>query len=338
MKKIDSIYHCMKTPILVTIVLILLSYSSSLAQIPPQNLILYLNFDDNMLVDNSTYMHSLTDHQTTFDAGVNNTALRLAGVDNYLEVAYSTNLAISNTLTTSLWYKHQRQEGNGFYSLIEQSANENGGHSRYGTWVFNHNLIQTCIEPDACPGGGQLCQRCTTASIDLEEGEWYHIVSLYDGSNLKIYINGVLDATRNFPSSTGISTRAYPLRIGTDIYDPSPVYLAGTLDEIRLYDIALSDQQIQALYDEFIVSGIEEERLTASISLYPSPSSEFIHIEAPFSIDQLDIYNFMGQFVKEASLNDRQNIELKSMENGWYFLKIITGKHELWKRFWVLRN
>jgi len=74
---------------------------------------------------------------------------------------------------------------------------------------------------------------------------WYHIGMTYDGSALRLYVNGVLDgsvpATGNIPSIAG------PLRIGG--VGGGPWDLAGRLDELGLYDRALSAAELQAIYD-----------------------------------------------------------------------------------------
>ena len=148
----------------------------------------------------------------------NNEGLKLEGLNNYLEIPYQSTLEIPNQVSISLWYLHEQQDGSNFYSLVEQSPNEFGGHSRYGTWVFNQNLLMACIEPDVCLNGNILCQRCITSNITLEEGKWYHIVSTYDGNSQKLYIDGLLDSDETYSSQTGISVKPYPLTIGTDIY------------------------------------------------------------------------------------------------------------------------
>ena len=73
---------------------------------------------------------------------------------------------------------------------------------------------------------------------------WYHLTATYDGENLKAYRDGVL-ITDN-PNPTGSpDSETSPLNFGR--HTESPQYFNGTVDEIRLYNRALSAQEVAAL-------------------------------------------------------------------------------------------
>jgi hypothetical protein len=85
----------------------------------------------------------------------------------------------------------------------------------------------------------------------LPEGEWVHVASTYDGSSLRIYLNGALDVERTIPSATWGPTcsNIEPLAIGAkDRTIPPAVTEAfwnGGLDDVRVYSRALSGAEIQ---------------------------------------------------------------------------------------------
>ena len=76
-------------------------------------------------------------------------------------------------------------------------------------------------------------------------GGWYHIVITFDGEEMKMYINGVLQGTYN----------DYPHSIGSGNYD---YYLAATLqgfwsgyaDDLRFYSRTLSSTDVQKLFNQ----------------------------------------------------------------------------------------
>ena len=75
-------------------------------------------------------------------------------------------------------------------------------------------------------------------------GVWYHIVGVYDGSDSKIYVNGIEKGSESgnfFGYSTSDHVTIGALYLGS-------YYFNGILDEIRIYNTALSTAQIQALY------------------------------------------------------------------------------------------
>jgi hypothetical protein len=80
----------------------------------------------------------------------------------------------------------------------------------------------------------------TKATLDVDT--WHHIAAVYDGTQAKVYFDGVLDGSK--PASGSIKTGTGPLILGRSEDFP---YFAGALDEIRWYGRALSDAEIAAL-------------------------------------------------------------------------------------------
>ena len=297
-----------------------LVFVDSQAQIPEENVVLHLNFNNNTLIDLSSHSHAIVNNQTSFTPGVNEEGLQLDGANNYVEVPHASTLEIPSQVSISLWYLHETQESSSFYSLVEQSANEFGGHSRYGTWVFEQNKLMACVEPDVCPNGSTLCQRCVISTSNLVVGNWYHIVSTYDGGSQKIYINGTLDSEETYAQSTGISVREFPLTIGTDIFDFSPVYLKGTLDEIRLMNIALNADQVNWLFQEFTTSSIDGTLIRNELQVFPNPARETLNLQAPFDIQGYAIHDINGKLFYKGQSSSSGAIDLSGLESGIYLL------------------
>ncbi len=75
----------------------------------------------------------------------------------------------------------------------------------------------------------------------LPANTWSYLAETYDGSNLRLYVNGSLVATTAHTGS--ITTSTNQLQIGGDsIYGQ---YFAGMIDEVRIYNTALTATQIQ---------------------------------------------------------------------------------------------
>ena len=72
---------------------------------------------------------------------------------------------------------------------------------------------------------------------------WTHVAGTYDGSNIKIYIDGELEGTQ--PCSETINISPIDLRIGGHM-EGSNRYWNGVIDEVRLWSTARSQDQIQA--------------------------------------------------------------------------------------------
>jgi hypothetical protein len=82
----------------------------------------------------------------------------------------------------------------------------------------------------------------------LQTNIWYHVAQTYDGTTLKLYVNGALDG--QLAATGAIVTTTEPVRMGGGGDGGCQIYnLNGILDEPSLYDRALSSNEIAAIYN-----------------------------------------------------------------------------------------
>src|SRR5690606_13794490 len=86
--------------------------------------------------------------------------------------------------------------------------------------------------------------RVNATSSYPTNGTWQHLVGTYDGTRMRLYVNGVEQGSKAGPASIGVNS--LPLGIGaeSDGYRP----LKGAVDGVRMYDRALTAAQVTALY------------------------------------------------------------------------------------------
>jgi O-glycosyl hydrolase len=89
-------------------------------------------------------------------------------------------------------------------------------------------------------GSGSGADQYATGGGVLALNTWTYLAGTYDGTALRLYVNGTLVATRT--ASGLLTTTSDPLRLGGD-FDKE--YFTGVLDEIRVYNRALSQSEIQ---------------------------------------------------------------------------------------------
>jgi Concanavalin A-like lectin/glucanases superfamily len=82
------------------------------------------------------------------------------------------------------------------------------------------------------------------SATTVSAGTTYHVVGTYDGSNMRIYVNGVLESTFARSSTVNDSTFGGVLASPGWGTLPSPAF-QGQLDEIAIYGTALSPTRIQ---------------------------------------------------------------------------------------------
>lgn len=81
----------------------------------------------------------------------------------------------------------------------------------------------------------------------LPASTWIHVAGTYDGTAIRIYINGVLDTT--YPVTGHTCVNAYPLGIGAKNRTLTGVveaYFDGKIDDLRVYNRALSAAEIKS--------------------------------------------------------------------------------------------
>jgi hypothetical protein len=165
---------------------------------------------------------------------ITNTAGLVAS--NY--VSYSTPYYPS-TLTTAVWLKLNTIGVGNQYFL------EFGGIS-YVIYINSNNTVGFRVQAQ----GGVATTISTVSTVTA--GQWYHIAAVIDGYNQTIYLNGVIAAGPSPCNTLAFSYSA--LRIGGS-NNLSRVLVNGELDDLRIFDRALTSAQVQSVYNQQGVPG-----------------------------------------------------------------------------------
>jgi aryl-phospho-beta-D-glucosidase BglC (GH1 family) len=177
-------------------------------------------------------------------------ALEFHGTNESIFIPKSDSLNVGQQLTFAAWYKPYDRSNLPLSEqqnpILEYSDGQTAG-AHLWTNVIGYqwngkgtgaNLVDTT--------GDDVNYVVSTG--DKPVNEWHHLVVTYDGvtNTGRVYIDGLLAETRQFSSSFTPQT-AYDLYIGRRIWDHQ-IY-KGLLDEVRIYNRALSDHEVRALYD-----------------------------------------------------------------------------------------
>ena len=163
----------------------------------------------------------------------NNGALTFDGVNDYIDCGNTSSLsAIGGTtnITVSGWAHYTAYGGGGQpYSVITVKGNP-------WTWLLENPYYTFRFRITA---GGADVNIADTSTHLLNI--WYNVVGTYDGSNMRIYVNGVLKNTR---AQTGtLATNATTAKIGT--FQGTNYNLTGRVSNVSIYNRALTPQEIQ---------------------------------------------------------------------------------------------
>ncbi|MDR6786410.1 hypothetical protein ABIE26_005129 [Pedobacter africanus] len=229
------------------------------SQISPSNLVAYWNFNADSILD-SVSKTTGTNAGMTFTTGLKGKAL--TGNPDATKKAYATAIAspavkAMTQYTVSMWVNTPQNTGaTGIFGLGDTQ----------GFWgninVFFENGGTTTLARFKTIYGDNGVTRDNNIQ-DVQNGfnNWVQYVITYDGAgNFKSYVNGSLARTTTVAGMTGIRfINVGPIVFGTLHFMTVPSsttgspgegwagYLAGKMDEVRIYNKALTSIEVSAL-------------------------------------------------------------------------------------------
>lgn len=170
-------------------------------------------------------------------------SLLFNGTDAYAEIPYSDKISPSEAITFSLWIKPEVLEK---FSVIAERQVAYGIHlSQDGEAVFYIKDQDSDYHEAKTPAG------------TITQGNWVNITGTFDAKtkDIKIYINGKKIASKNIPIAKSIFNghHQFPLTIGRQ-HSSKNYYFQGNIDEIRLYNRAMTEEEVQRNYSKFIAT------------------------------------------------------------------------------------
>jgi len=182
-------------------------------------------------------------------SGKYSSAISLDGNDDYIDVADDTRLDLDSAtseITLSAWIKTSAanasifgmRDSSGPNAVIDLELGFNG--------VNNADTgIPTFLVRDS--NGSGLKYIIGTSAIN--DNSWHHVVATRNSSkNIKIYVDGSQVATDTDTMANAVSTDT--VRIGDESRNTSITNFLGLLDDVRIYNYALSSTQVKKLYNE----------------------------------------------------------------------------------------
>ena len=182
---------------------------------------------DTQGVANGTYVNNPGLGATGLLASESDTAVNFDGKDDHVSITPVSALNMTSEATLEAWIKADALQGtilrrNNSYELRAQSD----GSVLFRVWV------------------GEAVQSLTSAEGKLKTGTIYHVAGTYDGSTMRIFLNGKEIASKAQKGSmTHNSDTLYIAR-----NDFSNTYFDGVIDEVAIYDEALPEATLGQHY------------------------------------------------------------------------------------------
>ena len=203
----------------------------------------YWSFDGKDMAGNTAYDRSGQGNNGTLTSGPTRAigkigqGLSFDGVDDYVDAGDTASLSISGAITISAWIKL-----NGAVQS-NRIASKSGGVADRGYELtieadYTFHLYLGGVSP-----AGDFN---TTGTTVLSANRWYHVVGVYNPSvEGKVYLDGIVEATNTTSVPSSQLTPAVNFNIGRRT---TGSYFPGLIDDVRIYNRALSADEIKRLY------------------------------------------------------------------------------------------
>jgi len=230
-------------------------------------LLLHLNETSGTIIDSSGHGNNGTNHDAVYGAsGKFNTSLSFNDRD-YVEISNSDSLNIGgDEITISTWVKwntdpkawSQKTWRNRWAQIINKNNDRE--------WQMQHNMLNTRFE-FACNGN---YRRYVWSKTRPEQGRWYHVVGVYNGTHAKIYVNGIEDTYHGPRRLSGnIPVSSSPVALGRRAIWGDR-HINASIDEIAIWNRSLSASEIKALYEKGVMLPDDSLNCVYMNSLYQS--------------------------------------------------------------------
>lgn len=234
--------------ILLVVILAFASYSSwtgmaVLGDDIPFDYLSYWTFDENM-TDIAGNVVGLCGHEiwksTCPDLveGKVGQAYNFDGFYDYIEMEHTDFFDITDAISISAWIR-TTNIGNNRKIVDKMKFSGSTFKAGYRLELGNDNKAKFII------GNNDYSSAEDTEIIT--DGEWHHLVGIFDGTNLLLYRNGNLVDTSTTELGT-IKTNDLPLRVGV-ASDTLNNYFKGDIDEIIIFNRALSQEEVLSIYE-----------------------------------------------------------------------------------------
>jgi hypothetical protein len=227
--------------ILIGIILIFAFHlNAQIASTPPVGLVSWYSGDGNAL-DSRSRNDGTFQNGTTFAAGLVGQGFSFDGADDYISIPKPAEMNVgTGDFSVEYWVKFNN--AGAFGGMI--SGDNYGAAGDYNGWLFN---------TDGANGGiGWLTRKASVGTThsrlsvsNFNNGTWYHLAGVRAGGVVRFYVDGVLVASGTESTPIDVSN-GYEIRIGA-LSVGSPQNFSGVIDEVKLYNRALSTTEVQAM-------------------------------------------------------------------------------------------
>lgn len=166
--------------------------------------------------------------------GIANAAYSFNGVNAYIQIPDSDSLDLTTEYTLSAWIFQKSAQSDGFRIIDKETPGVPDGFNFDTRGGDNGRRLRLC--------DNTVCQ----ANSDYELNRWHHVAVTKSGQRVIFYLNGTPDGSGTVGGN--LQPNVLALHIGGPHGVGLPLFFDGLLDDLRIYNRALSADEVHQLY------------------------------------------------------------------------------------------
>ena len=196
----------------------------------------YWPFDDSYADASGNGHDGAGSAYVSFGGGKHGSALYFPGYDysSYVVCDDSSDMDFANGLTVSAWIKSAGADDT-WASIVTKGLS---------SWRLVRNNTTSSLSFHFNQAGGGEYQ--ANGSLAVFDDQWHHVMGVYDGSSVRLYVDGVLDAEGG---AGPVNVSSDPVYIGSRVNNTNNRNWIGYIDDVRLYNVALNENNLLYLAD-----------------------------------------------------------------------------------------
>ncbi len=174
------------------------------------------------------------DDKTDYVSGKYGKALDFDGNNDYVKSGNNSSLQITGSITIGTWIKTtQSEDGAIFTKWDDNSVNQRAILFA----VDNAGKLRLSLDST----GNWTTTGTVYSNTVINDGQWHHVVAVYNGSNISLFVNGILDNSGSY--SSGIYNTPAEAEVAS-MGGGVEWYFDGEIDDLKVYNYARTPAQI----------------------------------------------------------------------------------------------
>jgi hypothetical protein len=277
----------------------------------------YFPFNGNANDESTTNIDG-TVNNAILDVGLGNQlngSYYFNGTNSYIDCGVS-NRSITDVVTVSYWIKTNSLAPQ--YPVSKYSWAEDAGYFS----VLENGLVGT-----AGRDGSNSFNFTGYGTTNIADNQWHHVISVVNVNEWQVWVDCSLEADLTTSTGSPSVSGAEPLIIGKWGFENS-YHTSGNIDEVRIYNRALTPTEITMLCDEsqFLSTDLNFNDVN-DINIYPNPATDVVTISLRGG-EKIEIVNTLGEIIlrTEVVTTTVLTLNISTWAKGMYIVNLTSSE------------